>query len=260
MAANPTPAPRAPSVRPPAAGRRRQVHRRATSGPRGPRARAQAAGDVHRRHGQERLPPPALGDRRQLRSTRRSTATPSASRSMLDADGKGATVDRRRPRHPRRHPPEEEAAGARDDPLHAALGRQVRQRQLQGLAAACTASGRASSTRSARASTPRVLRDGFEHTQTFSRGTPTSKLKKRPADAQARHHHPLPARPADLRRQAPLRRRASCASGSRPRRTCTRGLVITFTRRGDRRVDRARPPERHRRLPPQARRRSAARR
>ena len=36
-------------------------------GPRGPRARPQAAGDVHRRRRHSGLPPPALGDRRQLR-------------------------------------------------------------------------------------------------------------------------------------------------------------------------------------------------
>ena len=64
----------------------------------------------------------------------------------LFEDG-SAEVDRRRPRHPGRHPPEEEGAGGAGDLHHPAFGRQVPQdRQGRGLPhrrAVCTASASA---------------------------------------------------------------------------------------------------------------------
>jgi DNA gyrase subunit B len=148
-------------------------------------------------------------------------------RGVLDADHKGATRDRRRPRHPRRHPPEVQEARARAHPLHAARGRKVRQRTTRSRAA-CTASARAWSTRSPKSSRSR-LRDGFEHSQSYSRGLPKAKLK-RAGDAQARHDDPLPPRREIFGPK--LVRPETVVSASRRRRTCTRA-GHRLHRRGD---------------------------
>ena len=50
----------------------------------------------------------------------------------LEADGKTMSVVRQRPRHPRRHPPQDRQERARGDLHHAPRRRQVRQRRLQG--------------------------------------------------------------------------------------------------------------------------------
>ncbi len=73
-----------------------------------------------------RLPPPALGDRRQLRRRGDQRPRRRASRSRSHKDGKARHGRRRRPRHPGRHASEVQEAGARADPHHAARGRQVR--------------------------------------------------------------------------------------------------------------------------------------
>ena len=79
-----------------------ELHRRRHQGPRGPRAGPQAARHVHRRHRHDGLPPPAVGDRRQLGrrgdqrlrdAGSRSRCTRTASRSTVDDNGRGIPVD-----------------------------------------------------------------------------------------------------------------------------------------------------------------------
>ncbi len=182
------------------------LHRQGHRGPRGPRARAQAPGHVHRRHRHARLPPPALGDRRQRR--RRGHQRPrQAHRGDPRRRPQGRDGGRRRARHPGRRPPQVQEAGARAHPLHAARRRQVRQRQLQGLGRAPRrrlqrrqrALGRAR-----RAGAARRLR---AHPVVLAR-RPDRQAEEGRGHAEARHGHPLPARPADLRREGPLRRRS----------------------------------------------------
>ena len=107
------------ACRPPKHGgarRRPTLHRQRHRGPRGPRAGAQAARHVHRRRSTRAATTTCSGRSSTTPSTRPSTATPSASRSTLHKDQQGATRHRQRPRHPGRHPPEVQEAGARADP------------------------------------------------------------------------------------------------------------------------------------------------
>ena len=87
----------APATRP-----ERRTARQGHRGPRGPRAGPQAARDVHRRHRLARLSPPALGDRRQLdrrgdqrlrASASRSSSTPTTRAPRVSDDGRGIPVD-----------------------------------------------------------------------------------------------------------------------------------------------------------------------
>ena len=116
-------------------------------GPRGPRAGPQAARHVHRRHRQHGLPPPAVGDRRQLgrrgdqrlRDAHRGDArTRTARRVTVDDNGRGIPVDINEA---------VQEVGARADPHDAARGRQVRRGAATSSRAACTASARRWSTR-----------------------------------------------------------------------------------------------------------------
>ncbi len=79
---------------------------------------------------------------------------------------------RQRPRHPRRHPPQDRQERARGDLHHAARRRQVRQRRLQGRRRPARRRAPASSTRFARASTAEVRRDGQTYIQRYRRGKP----------------------------------------------------------------------------------------
>ena len=65
----------------------------------------------------------------------------------LHKDGKSATVERQRPRHPGRHQEGVQEVGARAGADDAARGRQVLRRRSTSSRAACTASARRSSTR-----------------------------------------------------------------------------------------------------------------
>jgi hypothetical protein len=74
-------------------------------GARGPRARAQAPRDVHRRHRCERLPPPAVGDPRQ-RDRRGDQRARDGGSSCARRRSQRRDRERRRARHPRRRAPE----------------------------------------------------------------------------------------------------------------------------------------------------------
>ena len=107
------------------------VRRDADPGPRGPRARAQAPGHVHRRHEHAGAAPPGLGGRRQRG---RRGAGRVLHRDRRDARRRRRRHGRRRrPRHPGRHPPRDGRLGARAGVHAAACGRQVRRRPVQGL-------------------------------------------------------------------------------------------------------------------------------
>ena len=89
--------------------------------------------------GHARPAPPGLRDRRQLHRRGDGRATATRSPSRINADG-SCTVDRRRPRHPRGHAPQEEGKpAARGRPDQAARRRQVRPRDATRSPAACTA-------------------------------------------------------------------------------------------------------------------------
>ena len=166
-----------------------------------------------------RLPPPALGDRRQRRSTRPSTATPRGSRSrstrttrarrVID-DGRGIPVDM----HPKY---KRSALELILCTLHA--GGKFDGEQLQGRRAACTASAR----RVVNALSERL--DGHacgatatSTQQTFSRGVPHGQAQEgsapRASTAPTIHFRPDPQ---IFGNDAQVRRRRRCASASRPR-------------------------------------------
>ena len=186
--------------RPPAG----QLHRQRHPGPRGPRAGPQAARHVHRRHRQRRLPPPALGDRRQL-GRRGDQRLRHAHRGHAAQGRQDGHRRRQRPRHPGRRHAEVQEAGARADPHHAARGRQVRARQLHRTRAACTASAARSSTRCRSELIAEVKRDGEAlRADVRARQADVASCKTIGTGARHRHDHHLP----------PRRRRSSATSCS----------------------------------------------
>ena len=125
--------------------RRRRLRRRKHQGPRRPRCRTQAPGDVYRLHWSRWSTSPRLRNRRQLdrRSARRLLHRGELhhpSRSL----GHG---DRQWPRHPCRHA-RERPVGGRGGAHRAARRRQVRQHAATKSRAVCMASACRSSTRS----------------------------------------------------------------------------------------------------------------
>ena len=117
----------------------------------------------------------------------------------LHKDAKSVTVERRRPRHPRRHQEAVQEVGAGAGADHAARGRQVLVRRSTSSRAACTASARRWSTRCPKQLTAEVRRDGALWEQTYERGKAVSKLRKVGAAARHRHVDQLPPRSGDLR-------------------------------------------------------------
>ena len=84
-----------------------------------------------------------------------------------------------RPRHPRRHARDGQV-GRRGRPDGAARRRQVRERRLQGVAAACTASACRWSTRSRKRWTLEIWRDGQVYQQSYERGKPDERTWSAP--------------------------------------------------------------------------------
>ena len=112
-------------------GRGGQVRRLRDPGARGARGGPQAPRHVHRLHRRARPAPPGLGGRRQLRRR-------VAGRPLRPDRGHPPRRRRRpgrgqRPRHPHRHAPGRGHPGGDHGADHAARGRQVRRRRLQGL-------------------------------------------------------------------------------------------------------------------------------
>ena len=169
-------------VRPRTNGRA-QVHRAGHRGPRGARAGAQAPRHVHRRHRLARLPPPALGDRRQL--DRRG-------HQRLRQDHLGHARQGRQAASPSRTTAA--ASPSTTIPkykktalelilctLHAGgkfeQGNYIHSGGLHGVGSSVVNA-------LSEELTATVWRDGAEHVQSFARGKPTSKLK----EAKKKHH------------------------------------------------------------------------
>ena len=156
-----------------------------------------------------RLPPPALGDRRQLR--RRGDQRPRRHASTVTLHKDGETRHRRATTAAASRStciPKYKKTGARADPHHAARRRQVRARQLLPL-------GRPARRR--RVGGQRAVVDDWSPAssatashweQTFARGVPTGKLKKVGPARGTRHARSPSARRADLRAKHDVRSRA----------------------------------------------------
>ena len=109
-----------------------ELHRSGHPGPRGPGARAQAPRHVHRRDRRDRVPPPVVGDRRQLRRRGDQRLRPTGGGHA--PQGRADHHRRRRwSRHPGGRDAEVQEAGGGDHPHHAARRREVRARELRAL-------------------------------------------------------------------------------------------------------------------------------
>ena len=139
----------------------------------------------------------------------------------LHKDGKSVTVDRQRPRHPRRHQEAVQEVGARAGADHAARGRQVlvgavpvlgrpARRRLVGGERAVGRAGRRRSSATAPSGSRR-----------YERGKAPASCKKVGAGARHRHDDHFRPDPRDLRQAAASTPRRS-ASAWTPRRSCTR--------------------------------------
>ena len=190
---------------------RERLFSRQDQGPRRPRGRAQAAGDVHRLDRAGRPAPPGLRSRRQL--DRRGARRLLRSGQRHDSHRRLGHRRRQRPRHSGRSPRQRQV-GRRSRPDRAARRRQVRQRQLQGV-------GRPPRRR--RLGRQRAVGNARPRDLAQRPGLP-AELRARPADGRARgdRHHEAPrheghvqARPADSSRRpssASTRWRSACAS------------------------------------------------
>ena len=205
-------------------------------GARGARAGPPPPRHVYRRHRRARAPPPRRRGHRQCdgrggRRPRQPHRGHARARQPPDRH-------RQRPRHPGRPAPQISGqVGARSDPDHAPLGRQVRGQGLFDLAAASTASASASSTRcrprrssrsratrsstarpSPRASPPRSSRK--------SAPPPTAAAPPSPSPPTPRSSAPTPTstRPASTSSPAP---RPICSPGSRSAGAATRRSPAT---------------------------------